>query len=656
MEVYDSDTDDDGLDDAWEITHFGDLVSQNGSADADGDGLTNAEELAAGTNPSLVDSDGDGLTDLEEIDAGTDPTTYSNFPPVVADITIGVAENAALGTTVTTVNANDPNVTDTLSYTIISGNTGGAFAIDNNGELSVAAALDHETIGSYTLTVEVTDSGSPAMSETASVIIDVNPTVLMGLVDAVTVAAAEPAEPGATTGTYVIRERESDDDPTKHISAFFKHDLSSVISFNPAAGDTATVSLLLQGRLNTTQDGVLSVAQVTGDVWDSTVSLPQHNWATVSGAPVGPGSQLRQGTLVANVRTATLNTYYTLDITDIVDAWVNGEEPNHGLCFYLSNNFQGAGFDEVTLALNVPADSLASAPVANDATFAITENSLVGTVVGSVTATDANPDDILSYAITAGNAGGEFAIDSATGEITTTATIDFETASQYVLTVEVSDGNLTDTATVTVNVTDVNEAPVAADDSTVVDEEGSVAVTVLANDADVDSSISVASVTQGTNGTVSTNGTTVTYVPAADFSGVDSFTYTITDGELTDTATVSVTVNAVNDAPVAANDSAVVNEDGSVAVTVLTNDSDIDSSISVASVTQGTNGTASTNGTTVTYMPTADFSGVDSFTYTITDGELTDTATVSVTVSAVNDAPIATDDSTVVDEDGSVVV
>ena len=94
----------------------------------------------------------------------------------------------------------------------------------------------------------------------------------------------------------------------------------------------------------------------------------------------------------------------------------------------------------------------------------------------------------------------------------------------------------------------INLAPVAADDSAVVDKDGSVVVSVIGNDTDPNSDpLIVSAVTQGTNGIVTIKGTTVTYTPVPNFNGMDTFTYTITDGELSDTATVSVTVNSVVD-------------------------------------------------------------------------------------------------------------
>ena len=148
--------------------------------------------------------------------------------------------------------------------------------------------------------------------------------------------------------------------------------------------------------------------------------------------------------------------------------------------------------------------------------------------------------------------------------------------------------------------------------------------------------------TQGSNGSVADNGDgTVTYTPDPDWNGTDSFTYTVSDGSLTDTASVTVTVGAANDPPVAAADSDAISEDGSSTVDVLANDSDVDGdTLSVQSVTQGANGSVVDNGdSTVTYTPDPNWNGVDTFTYTVTDGALTDTATVTVTVTAVNDFP-----------------
>ena len=151
---------------------------------------------------------------------------------------------------------------------------------------------------------------------------------------------------------------------------------------------------------------------------------------------------------------------------------------------------------------------------------------------------------------------------------------------------------------------------------------------VLSNDTDADGDeLIVTAVGAATNGeaTLSEDGT-VTYTPNAGFSGEDSFTYTVSDGEAETTGTVAVTVNNVNEAPVAVDDTITTDEDVAIDVPVLTNDTDADGDeLSVTAVGTATNGeaTLSEDGT-VTYTPNAGFSGEDSFTYTVAYGETVD--------------------------------
>jgi VCBS repeat-containing protein len=202
----------------------------------------------------------------------------------------------------------------------------------------------------------------------------------------------------------------------------------------------------------------------------------------------------------------------------------------------------------------------------------------------------------------------------------------------------VSDGNGgTATATVTVSVAAVNDLPVAQDDSDITDEGTPVIIPVLLNDSDPDGdTLVVESVMQSENGTVSNDGTDVTYTPEAGFSGIDIFDYTISDGKGgTDTATIIVAVASVNDPPVAQNDSAAADKDTPVTISVLANDSDPDADpLRVESVTQPANGTLANNGFDLLYTPDEGFTGSDTFTYTVSDGRgSTDTATVTVGVS-----------------------
>jgi hypothetical protein len=197
---------------------------------------------------------------------------------------------------------------------------------------------------------------------------------------------------------------------------------------------------------------------------------------------------------------------------------------------------------------------------------------------------------------------------------------------------------------------DANHPPVAADDIAAAVEDKTTAIAVLTNDNDVDGdSLSLAGVGTPAHGFAAVNGNgTISYTPPAEFSGADSFTYTVTDANGGNaTATVSVIVAPAADAPVAAEDLATTREDTPVVIAVLANDSDADGdALSVVAVDALTRGTAAVQADgTIAYTPEANFSGVSGFSYTVSDGHGgTTTAPVSVTVTEVNDGPVATDD------------
>ncbi|WP_317148235.1 Ig-like domain-containing protein [Mycobacterium sp. 29Ha] len=222
-------------------------------------------------------------------------------------------------------------------------------------------------------------------------------------------------------------------------------------------------------------------------------------------------------------------------------------------------------------------------------------------------------------------------------------------------------GGHTETVTVNVAVTGVNDPPLAEPDTYTTVEDVAVIVDALTNDSDpegdpLDRKLtsaprngSLAEINQGPNAGA------WTYTPNRDFHGTDTFTYQAFDGsEFSDPVTVTITVTPANDPPTAVGNTATVAED-SIAnpIDVLPDDSDPDGdALTVTTVTQGANGSAHLVDGSVTYTPNANFHGTDSFTYTISDGNGgTATATVSVTVTGVNDPPNAIGDTATVTED-----
>ncbi len=221
------------------------------------------------------------------------------------------------------------------------------------------------------------------------------------------------------------------------------------------------------------------------------------------------------------------------------------------------------------------------------------------------------------------------------------------------------DASLTSTpVTVSISVSQVNTVPIAQVQSVTTDEDMAKAITLVANDAEGDALTYLIAIgpAHGSLSAVSLN--QVTYTPAANYNGPDSFTFRASDAALTSTpATVSITVTAVNDAPVAQAQNVITAEDTAKAITLVATDSDGDA-LTYAVVTGPSHGSLSVvSSNAITYTPAANYSGPDSFSFKTNDG-LADSApaTVSITVTPVNDAPAAQSQNVTTDEDTAVAI
>ncbi|EHA1125584.1 tandem-95 repeat protein, partial [Vibrio navarrensis] len=272
---------------------------------------------------------------------------------------------------------------------------------------------------------------------------------------------------------------------------------------------------------------------------------------------------------------------------------------------------------------------------------------------------------------------GQVTIDQTAGTFVYTPNANENGSDSFTYTIADSESSVSLAATVSVNIGSVNDAPVASADTLTFDEDVTSTLDVLSNDSDIEdgsftaSSITLQDLGQGEGvysfATVSVNADgTLNIVPAANVNGQHSFTYTLTDSSqaVSASATVTLNITPVNDAPVAVDNSAQLLEEGSFEVNVLGNDSDVDTGdsfdlTSVKVVDQPAHGSVSVTASgAIVYSPEENYFGEDSFTYTVADaaGAVSNVATVTMTVTPVNDAPVAQAQSQTLDEDNSLVI
>ncbi|EJC7103891.1 tandem-95 repeat protein [Vibrio parahaemolyticus] len=248
-----------------------------------------------------------------------------------------------------------------------------------------------------------------------------------------------------------------------------------------------------------------------------------------------------------------------------------------------------------------------------------------------------NVDGELTFSVS-GNSNIQVAIVNGIATITPTA----DWNGSETLTFKATDPS-GESISQTVNFTVAPVADIVADKATVVEDTPTI-IKVLGNDTfeGDDKVVSLDTNNGPANGTVSVNPDgSVTYTPNDNYHGTDSFTYIVTSGGVSESTTVSVDVTPVNDAPVAKDDIATTQEDTAVTIDVLPNDSDVDGdklSIESASVPKE-QGTVEVVDGKLVFTPAENFNGDAEITYTVTDGQLTDEAKVTVTVNPVNDAP-----------------
>ena len=278
-------------------------------------------------------------------------------------------------------------------------------------------------------------------------------------------------------------------------------------------------------------------------------------------------------------------------------------------------------------------------PVANSQSISIEEDSVVAIILAG---SDVE-SDVLIFALDLGPTHGILA--GKIPNLTYTPHPDYNSSDPDTFTFTVNDGASTSApGTISIKVTPVNDPPQAGDDTASTQEDNPLSVDLLANDTDVDGDVlTVSSFTQPSHCSVTQNGDgTFTYEPAANFYGTGSFTYTVSDGNGSSAeASVTVTINAVNDSPVANDDTVTTNEDTPVDITLQASDIEGDA-LTYQIVSEPTHGTLHGTAPNVTYTPNLNSFESDGFTFIVNDGAVdSQEATVSIDVTALNDAPVA---------------
>ena len=584
----------------------------------------------------------------------------ANDPPVATDDTVTTAEDTAATIPAATLLANDTDAEgQTLTVTAVAGATNGTVALagttvtftptaDFSGAATftytVSDGADTDT-GTVTVTVTPVNDGPVAVADTATTAEDTVATIpaatLLANDSDVESTPTVTAVSGATNGTVAL--------------AGTTVTFTPAANFNGAAGFDYTISdgtLTATARVTVTvtpvNDGPVAVADAVTTAEDTAAVIAAATLLTNDTDVDGPSLTITAVTGATGGTVALAGT--TVTFTPTANTSGTG-----GFDYTISD-----GTLTSTARVTVTVTPVNDAPVAVADTVTTAEDTVATIAAATLLANDSDPDGTPTITAVSNATSGTVSLAGTT--ITFTPAANFSGAAGFDYTI--SDGTLTATAHVTVTVTPVNDAPVAVAD-TVTTAEDTVATiaaaTLLANDSDPDGTTpTISAVSNATGGTVSLAGTTITFTPTANFSGTAGFDYTITDGTLTATAHVTVSVTAANDAPVATDDTVTTAEDTVAtiaAATLLANDSDPDGTTpTISAVSAATNGTVALAGTTITFTPTADFSGTAGFDYTITDGTLTATAHVTVTVTPVNDGPVAVDDFTSTNQDTPAII
>ncbi|MBW4695517.1 MAG: tandem-95 repeat protein [Lyngbya sp. HA4199-MV5] len=596
-------------------------------------------------------------------------TAPTNQAPTATADSFTLSQNSTFTTGNVLSNDSDPDNNVPLTATLVAGTTQGSVNLNTNGTFTYIPTTNFSGTDSFTY---VAKDALGATSTTATV--------------SLSVTAPTNQAPTATADSFILSQNSTfttgnvlsnDSDPDNNVpltatlvagttQGSVNLNPNGTFTYIPTANFSGTDSFTYVakdalGATSTTATVSLSVTAPTNQAPTAAADsfILSQNSAFTTGNVLSNDSDPDNNvpltaTLVAGTTQGSVNLNPNGTFTYIPTANFSGTDS----FTYVAQDALGATSTSATVSLSVTAPTN-QAPTAAADSFTLSQNSTFTT--GNVLSNDSDPDNNipLTATLVAGSTQGSVNLNT-DGTFTYIPTTNFSGTDSFTYVAKDALGAASTTATVNLSVTALtNQAPTAAADSFTLSQNSTFTTgNVLSNDSDPDNNVPLTAtlVTGTTQGSVNlnTNGT-FTYIPTANFSGTDSFTYVAKDalGAASTTATVNLSVTApTNQSPTATADSFTLSQNSTFTTgNVLSNDSDPDNNVPltatlVAGTTQGSVN-LNTNGT-FTYIPTANFSGTDSFTYVAKDalGAASTTATVNLSVTApTNQAPTVAADS-----------
>ena len=585
-----------------------------------------------------------------------------NEPPVISSQTFSANANAANSTIIGSVLATDPDAGQTLTYSIISGNTNNAFSINSTtGVLSVAtsSALNYATTPTFTLVVKVQDNGTGTLSSQGTItvnLVSVGPCSATGNISyqiwnnitgsAVSNLTSNINYPDSPTSSSLITSMKG----TTNLADNFGARIAGYICAPATGSYTFWIS-----------------SDENGELWLSTNNQPTNKQLIAYNLGTTFPSEWTKYT---TQKSATINlvqgqSYY-------IEALMKENTGNDNLAVGWAKPGQvTTGPSEIIPGtfLSPLVTNINQTPIIGNQTFSINENSSNGTPTGTVLATDPNAGQTLTYSILSGNTNGAFAINSLTGVLTVanSVALDYETTPSFVLAIKVVDngtGNLSSQANITVSLIDVNEVPVISNQIFSIAENpinGTITGTVVASDPDAGQSLTYSILSGNTNLAFSINSSTgvltVSNSTALNFEVFPSFALVVKvqdngTGNLSSQAIITVTLININETPVINNQSFSIAENsvsGTIVGTVIASDPDAGQTLTYSILSGNTSVAFTINSATgvlsVSNSSALNFEAITTYTLIVNvqdngTGNLSSQASITLNILNLNEPPV----------------